>query len=190
MIYNLGALFFIIILKFICKIEVEGREILSAPAPFILASNHISNLDPILLGVIFFPQKLCYFAKQELFSNKLFGFFLRKVGVFPVDRERAGISAMRAALAALKNKPLLIFPQGSRGAEYSSSKSGVGFLCKKSRAAVYAAKIYGTDTILPKGSKAVHRGKIKVVLSRVANINQNDSAQDISRKVIEKIKVL
>ena len=53
-----------------------------------------------------------------------------------------------------------------------------------------AARIYGTDKVFPKGAKFPRRGKIKVIFSKVQTIDQEDTYQDISRKVMEVIKNL
>src|SRR5471030_135232 len=80
---------------------------------FILASNHISNLDPVVLGICS-VRRLNFMAKIELFHG-LLGFFLTNLGAFPVKRGEADFGAMKEALKRLKKgHGVLIFVEGTR----------------------------------------------------------------------------
>jgi 1-acyl-sn-glycerol-3-phosphate acyltransferase len=85
---------------------------------------------------------------------------------------------------------LLIFPQGTRATNYDSFKEGVGFLYKKSKAPVIAAKVYGTDKVLPKGARFLRFGKIKVIFSRVEGLEGQNTRHQVTARVIETIKSL
>lgn len=50
----------------------------------IIASNHISNSDPVLLGLSQKKRRLFFMAKIELFKNKFFGALIRALGAFPL----------------------------------------------------------------------------------------------------------
>jgi 1-acyl-sn-glycerol-3-phosphate acyltransferase len=67
---------------------------------------------------------------------------------------------------------------------------GVGFFYKKTGFPIVAAKIYGTEKVLPKEAKFIKLGKIKVIFDRVQNINEEDDYREITFKVLEKIKNL
>jgi 1-acyl-sn-glycerol-3-phosphate acyltransferase len=179
----------IFLFKWFFKFEVEGKELFPKNTPFILASNHLSNLDPVVLGAAC-PHKLNFLAKEELFRNKLFAFILRRVGAIPLKRGQTDVKMMRIALRILQEKPLVVFPQGTRGANYDNFKAGVGFLYKKTHLPIVAAKIYGTDKVLPREAKFVRRGEIKVIFDKVVGIDNNESYQDTALKVINKIKNL
>lgn len=189
MLYDFLKFLAVFILKTFFAFRVEHGEIIPRAQPFLLASNHISILDPIVVGSAV-PVKLAYVAKEELFNNKWFAWLLRNIGVIPLDRGKSDIGAIRVSLRILKNKPLLIFPQGTRSNEYDHFKNGAGFLCKKGKVPVFAAKVYGTDKILPKGRGWFKRGKIKVVFGKVDNIEEDDRYEDITRKVGEALKSL
>lgn len=189
MIYEICKTLCFLIVSFFCKIEVRGREVFPQKGPFILASNHISNLDPEVVGMLC-PRQLNYLAKEELFQNKLFAAVLRKIKVISIKRGYGDLHVLRLSLKILEKEPLLIFPQGTRAANYDSFKAGVGFLYKKSKAPVLAAKVYGTDKILPKGAKFPKFGKIKVIYAKVEGLDDNDSRETITAKVVETIKNL
>ena len=75
----------------------------------ILSSNHTSNMDAVVFAVKTWEKKY-YLAKKELFENKLFGFFLKKVGGIKIDRQANDVTAIKNCLKVLKdNKKLFIY---------------------------------------------------------------------------------
>ncbi|UCD14943.1 MAG: 1-acyl-sn-glycerol-3-phosphate acyltransferase [Candidatus Omnitrophota bacterium] len=189
MLYRIGKILCTVILNCFFELEIRGSDLLPKNDPFILASNHLSYLDPIVLGVVA-PPALNYLAKEELFRNKFFGGLIKNVGAIPLERGKADIKAMRAVLNVLKKKPVVIFPQGARSADFDKFKVGVGFLYRRSGAPIIVAKIRGTDKFLLKGSRFARRGKIRVVFDRVEGISRKDAYEDIARKVIGRIRSL
>jgi 1-acyl-sn-glycerol-3-phosphate acyltransferase len=100
--------------KILYRIRVEGRENLPEGGPLIVCANHSSLVDPIILAIVM-PYRIYCMAKAELFNNKLFGSFLRALGVFPVKRGEADIKSIKTSLKLLKeNKVMGIFPEGTR----------------------------------------------------------------------------
>lgn len=89
------------IFKILYRIEVEGIDNIPKEGRAILCANHISNLDPIVLGIIC-PRPISFMAKKELFSNKLFSKLFYSLNAFPVDRQSSDISAIRKSLEVLK----------------------------------------------------------------------------------------
>lgn len=107
----------------------------------ILASNHQSLADPILLKVRVNPNfKLM--AKNSLFNNKLFGSLLRKMGAYPVNRGGNDIEAVKTTLGHLKkNKHVVIFPEGTRidDGDMEALKDGVATFAMKTDSYVVPA---------------------------------------------------
>ena len=164
-------------------------DVFPADQPFILAANHLSNLDPPILAVSC-PKRIAFMAKEELFANKLLSLYLKDVGAIPIKRGKSDIRIMRLALKTLKTKALLIFPQGTRGRSFNEANSGVGFLSRKAKVPVIAARIYGTDKVLPKRAKFFRRGKIKVIFAKVNTVKEGDDYQAITQKVMATIESL
>ena len=116
---------------------------------FILASNHISNLDPVLLGICSM-RRINFMAKIELFKGAL-GYVLTRLGSFPVKRGEADFGAMREALRRLKEgRVILIFVEGTRriGNEPSKAQAGVGFLAMKSGVPIVPVYVQGTNKVM------------------------------------------
>jgi 1-acyl-sn-glycerol-3-phosphate acyltransferase len=81
----------------------------------VLAANHVSNLDPFVLGMPFFPRRqVRYMAKAEL-HNRWLGPLMRRVGTFPVRRGEVDTDAFRTALALVQDGEIVaMFPEGTR----------------------------------------------------------------------------
>ena len=171
------------------KLEVHGREVFPPQGPFLVASNHLSHIDPAALAAVS-PRKIGFLAKEELYENKILSAYLLTVGVMPLKRGKSDIRALRQGLAILKTGGLAIFPQGTRGVSMDQVSAGVGFFYRKTKAPVIVAKIYGTDKILPKGVGFFRKGKMKIIFVRVDDISAEDSSKDVARKVMNCIKSL
>jgi len=103
-----------IIWSLVFRFETRGISNIPATGPVILASNHMSNLDPMTLGLAV-PRKVHYMAKAELFRIPGFGPFIRALGAFPVKRGGVSKEAIRTALNVLgEGRVMGIFPEGSR----------------------------------------------------------------------------
>ena len=105
--------------------------------PCIIASNHTSNLDAVLLAVHTWEKKF-YLAKKELFKNKLFGSFLKSVGAIEIDRQATDVGAIKNCMRILKKgKKLVIFPEGTRNhnddMQLGQVKHGVSMLAIKAK---------------------------------------------------------
>ena len=102
--------------------ELKGKN-------YILACNHTSNMDAVMLDIKF-VKKFRYLAKKELFKNKFSSFFLRAYGGVSIDRSQADPKAIKEIFRLIsKNKKIAIFPQGTRAKtihiEDGSAKEGV-----------------------------------------------------------------
>lgn len=133
---NIVSFFFHIIYK----ITVTGREnIPTAKGGYIIASNHVSNLDPPMVGIIF-RGKYTFMAKDELFHvNPLFTWLITKLGAFPVKRGSKDLAVIDKALESLeKGRIFVIFPEGTRSktGELGKPKSGVAITAIKAAAPV------------------------------------------------------
>jgi 1-acyl-sn-glycerol-3-phosphate acyltransferase len=94
--------------------RVRGEENVPPDGPIVVASNHVSYLDPPLLGT-WFPRMVHFMAKRELFSIPVLGWLIARVHAFPVDRTRADLASIRRALHILKDGGVVgIFPEGTR----------------------------------------------------------------------------
>lgn len=136
--YNITTKFFYAYFKLMYKLDVEGIENIPSNGRLIVCSNHISLLDPVLLGAVI-PRKLNYMAKKELFENKALAFLIKNLGAFPVDRDATGLSAIKTAIKVLyRDNVFAIFPQGQRvhDIDYDKAKPGIAMISIKSKSPI------------------------------------------------------
>jgi 1-acyl-sn-glycerol-3-phosphate acyltransferase len=106
-------------------LEVEGRETLPNDGAFILASTHSSWFDALWLARAVAPRRIHFMAKEELFRNPLFGWYLRSILAFPVNRDRLDIRTARHAGRVLESGGIVgVFPTGTRRGSMHSLKPG------------------------------------------------------------------
>jgi 1-acyl-sn-glycerol-3-phosphate acyltransferase len=144
--YNIICVAFIQLFRFVYRWKVEGRENLPAGGPVIICSNHISWLDPPMLGCIAWPRHVHIMAKEELFRIPVFGSIIKRVKAFPVKRDSADLRAIKTAINVVKNGEILgLFPEGtrSRTEELLPPQPGVGLIAHKSGAPVVPVAIMG-----------------------------------------------
>ena len=105
-----------IILPFYFKIEVRGQEkIPTNKEATILAPTHRSRWDPLIVAYVtglVTKSHLRYMVSQEQ-TEGFQGWFIRRLGCFPVDRDNPGISAIRHSVKILEDREMLVlFPEG------------------------------------------------------------------------------
>lgn len=101
------------------RIDVVGMENLKAVRDgraYVIASNHIANLDPVFIAVAVMDwRRMCVLAKEELFENPFFGWFLRCMGAVSIDRGKGDTDTVgRIAALCRRGTGVLIFPEGTR----------------------------------------------------------------------------
>lgn len=138
--------------------EIKGLENIPEKGAFILASNHCSYLDPVIIPAIFvkyFKRKVHYLGKKELLNSWLGKKFHAAVGTIPLDREKGGKTALKLALDALrKGKIIGIFPEGTRSAngKLQKGKTGVARLALAAKVPVIPIYLEGTFNLMPRGA--------------------------------------
>jgi len=106
---NIGLLLFRIFLR----LEIQGQENIPKDGPMLLACNHISLLDPPVVGAAC-TRNVHWMAKEELFVPVL-GTIYRWLGAFPVKRGAADRNAIKHGIEIMENNEVLaIFPEGTR----------------------------------------------------------------------------
>ena len=133
--------------------NIQGVENMPAEGPVILAINHQSIWDPLVVAASL-PREVSFMAKEELFSIPVLGEILSKLGAFPVKRGQGDINAIRQSLAILKEGRVLgLFPEGTRSktGEIQKGLPGMVLLMEKSKASVVPIKVFGTRNFLTKG---------------------------------------
>lgn len=168
---------------------LHGVENVPRKGPCIIASNHQSNMDPMLLGISF-NRPISYFAKEELFKNKFFAWVLYQVGAFPVKRGKGDVGAIKETLKRLKKgSPVVIFPGGTRQLKHDTDQvqEGIALLAVKSGVPVLPTHIKGSDKLLPKGASFLSRQQITITFGEPKVYTKKESYAQIAREIMKDI---
>jgi 1-acyl-sn-glycerol-3-phosphate acyltransferase len=182
------------LMRLLFRLEVKSPGLVPATGPVLLVSNHLSVLDPPLVGGAA-PRPLFFMAKEELFRIPLFGRLIRSLNARPVRRDGSDMRALKASLALLEEgRALLVFPEGTRGVEGQPPrefKAGVGMLAVMSGAPVVPVYVSGSGAALPRGRTLPRLARVRVtfgepltfkVPSDVAGSSARKRADDDGRK--------
>jgi len=135
------------ILKLFFRFSIEGEENLPESGPYVVAANHVSYMDPPVVGVSCRGRQVFFMAKQELFAMPILGMVIRGLGAFPVNRESADLKSLRHGLSVLKEGNVMgIFPEGGRSAtgELQEGEPGTALLVKQARVPLVPCALNGT----------------------------------------------
>ena len=191
LLYKFGRTLSAVLSRLCFDLQVCGREHIPPTDGFIIASNHRSNLDPILLGVAC-NRIINFMAKEDLFKNRFFGSVLLGVGAFPIKRHSADIAAIREAIKRLhQGFGLLIFPQGTREQRRGIDvQPGIGLLVSRAKVAIVPAFISGSENALPCGAKWFRCAKIRIAFGKPLFFVEEKSYPQIAHEVMREINKL
>lgn len=145
--YRIGRMCLLALASVVWGFRRRGVDRIPDEGPVIIASNHISNWDPVLLG-LGCRREVHFMAKEELFRNAFLRWLITAYNAMPVRRGAPDSGALREARALLRRgEVLLMFPGGTRdeSGEVGDPKPGVGFLAAAGRASVVPAYITGSN---------------------------------------------
>ncbi len=172
-----------IIFKVFFAVKIRGKENVPLKGGVILASNHLSYFDPIVLGLLT-PRKINFMAKEELFENFLFRLLITKLGAFPVKRERVDKTVYQKVLDLLKKGELLVlFPEGTRSWEGKLGRlqQGTARIALRANVPLVPVIIRGTEKVLPRGKKMIRLAKIEARIGEP--LRGKKSKKDVKRAV-------
>lgn len=157
---------------FFYKIEYIGREKIPQDKRFIVAPNHISYLDPFIMGEAI-DRPIAFMGKKELFEvNDFLSYLLDKMACFAVNREKLEVSTIKTALNIFKTKEWLlgIFPQGGirRNHRIENINRGFAVLAKQMKTDILPISITGCE----KYNWIPFHGKITIKIGDLISCNQ------------------
>lgn len=148
----------------LCRPTVEGLENVPATGPIIVAPNHLSFLDSVLVQALM-PRPVAFFAKAEYFTGtgvkgRLMRSFFEGVGSIPVERgqQAASVQALKTLLGLLEEgSGVGIYPEGTRSKDglLYRGRTGVGWLALTTGAPVIPVGLIGTENLQPAGRNRV-----------------------------------
>ena len=167
LLYRLIQLTIKVVLKINGSLKVYGTENVPKKGGVIIASNHISYLDPPLVGAVL-PRIATFLARKGLFDVPVLGWMIKRAA-FPIDRENPKPSSIKEAVRRLKKgESIVLFPEGKRSetGELTEARRGVDVIAKISKAAIVPTLLVGSDKALPFKAKWLKRADISVVFGK------------------------
>lgn len=168
-------------------LRVEGREHVPATGPVLLLPNHLSDVDPVALGIAL-PRVAWYMAKSDLFEIRVLGPFLRFMRAFSVRQGFADRAAIRQAEALLaQGEALVLFPEGhlSETGRMEPFQPGAALIALRSGATVIPVGILNTPAMLPYGELTPRRAPRPVTVRFGAPLRLDDLASWPRRDALE-----
>lgn len=146
MIYAVVKVILRVLFTVVLRMRVEGTGNIPKDGPLVIASNHLSLLDPPVIGTAA-TRKVHFMAKQELFVPIL-GDIYKILGAFPVRRGGADRAAIKHGIEILQSSQVLaIFPEGTRSktGKLGKAEPGALMMASKAMATIVPCCVIGTD---------------------------------------------
>jgi 1-acyl-sn-glycerol-3-phosphate acyltransferase len=140
------------------RFRVTGRHNIPLDTGALIASNHQSYLDPVIIGTAA-RRRTGYLARETLFRGSgFFRWLITLFGALPISLEGSGKDGIRLAMAHLKKKRhILVFPEGTRTHDGSVGPMhpGVKLIAERAGVPIVPAAIKGSYEMWPRGSKSI-----------------------------------
>lgn len=171
------------------RVRIEGAlDEVPRDGPLIVAANHASNLDPVVLASSLMPRlgrRFQWLGKRELFDWPVVGWMARNGGVHAVDRATADVEAYRLAKRILdEGHALFVFPEGTRSRDgaLQPARDGAAVLALRTGAPIVPIAIAGSYERWPRGQKIPHPGgRVTVRVGRPFRL-ADELPADLDRK--------
>lgn len=160
-----------VLMRLLWRVRVDGLEHIPRSGGFVIASNHLSFIDSVLIPVVS-PRHVAFLAKAEYFEGRgvrgfLSRLWFRGLGAVPVRRGSHGeaMASLRVALDVIRDGDGFgIYPEGTRSREgrLYRGRTGVAWLALASGAPVVPVGLVGTDRVQPVGARLPRISPVQV----------------------------
>jgi len=163
-----GSWLTLLAMRFLGPLRYQGLERVPREGAFILVSNHISLLDPMIIGGTagHLTGRLVHFmAKEEIRHWPLIGWLANQAGVYFVRRGESDRAAQRLSLDLLaRGEPIAVFPEGTRSRDGSlgEPRDGAALLAMRAGVPLLPVSITGSNRLYPRGARLPRRSRVTV----------------------------
>jgi len=193
LLYSLIAALSWPVVRWLYRLRAEGAENLPAEGGYVLAANHISNLDPWPLGLPLWPRRfLRFMAKSELYWWPL-GRVITAGGGFPVRRGERDLEAMEMAIElARQGNVVAMFPHGTRQRKglvkryQPKAHTGAARIALEAGVPLVPAAIAGTDRLSKLGPLRVRYGR-PIPLDDLKDEDPSEAAREATDRLMAEI---
>ncbi len=159
------------VFKAVWRPDVTGLHHVPKTGGVILASNHLSFADSIVIPVVV-PRKVVFLAKQSYFTGTgvkgaMVRWWFEGIGMLPVDRDdaHAAMDSLDTALDVLdRGEAFGIYPEGtrSRDGRLYRGRTGVAHLALTAGVPVVPVGLQGTEHLQPVGTRFPRPVKVRL----------------------------
>jgi len=178
------------ILKLFFDLKVTGLENIPASSKIILAGNHTSLMDGVVV-VAAYPRKVYFMAAESVFKHAVWGIFARHFGFIPVKKESSNKEAIKEAIRILEGRNTLgIFPEGHIAADgkLDEGRKGVALIAFKTGAAIVPFAIEGAYYAWPLPKKFPKRHPIEIRFSKPLDVKEYEESDELTAEVMQDIR--
>ena len=161
------------VVRCLVNVKIEGLDQPLPPSgPLIIASNHLSNADGVLVACWLTPaldRRVYLLGKQEALEWPLLGLGLRYNAVIGIRRGASDLEGFRAARRVLdEGHVLAVFPEGTRSPTggLQEAKDGIAILALRTGSPILPVGLTGTDRFWPRGDRPHHGGTVGLRIGR------------------------
>lgn len=181
--YSLTRAIVRILASVLFDLKVYGTENVPTTGGALLLGNHLSFLDPAIIGVQL-RRPASYLAKSELFEVPVFGRVIPKLNAFPVRQGAGDIGAVRETIKRLKEGHVLtVFPEGSRSLNGQLQPLAAGFalIVRKADVPIIPVGIDGSYKAWPRGKALFTPAPVRVKFGHPMDVRDLKPAEIVVR---------
>jgi 1-acyl-sn-glycerol-3-phosphate acyltransferase len=175
--------------------KVTGLEHIPREGGAIIAANHVSFLDPLLLPLVVPHRRVMFLTKVKYLDKPFLRWFLAGAGVIPVatgDPRAVGESVAAAVEVVRSGRLVGIFPEGTRSPDgrLHRGKTGVARVAFESGAPVIPVGIIGTDLAFPRGARLPRPRSVRILFGppiTLANPDGKVRSASLSRAATDQV---
>jgi 1-acyl-sn-glycerol-3-phosphate acyltransferase len=173
------------------RLRCLGREHIPQTGGALVVANHQSQLDPIVVGLVF-NRRLNYLARKSLFRFAPFRWLIESLDAIPIDREGTGLGGLKETLRRLKQgEMVLIFPEGTRTTDGNVQPFKPGFttVARRAKVPILPLAIEGPFQSFPRNARLPRPVPLQVEIGppippeEIERLGERELGEEVERRV-------
>jgi 1-acyl-sn-glycerol-3-phosphate acyltransferase len=189
-----------LLMRLVTRVEIQGRENIPLGGGMVIAANHCSALDTLLLPMAVMTrwpitpiEYVMSPAKEKFFSIPIVGRIIHSWGAFPIRSTGRDLSSLSKIAEVMKSEKVMVFPEGTRSPDGNLQRGmrTAGWLIHQAKPVVIPAVMFGTEKVWPL-DKVLPRpyGRVKVVFGKPVNLDRyynKSNSKEVAQEVVDEV---